>query len=72
LVADTGDETVTIVALFTSASAYGAAWAAMQQPGDLRDATERHLILTELVGGAGIDLFAMAAQTQVGDIGTAN
>jgi hypothetical protein len=71
-VADTGDETVTIVAQFTSASAYEAAWAAMRQPGELRDATEHHLILTELVGGAAIELFALAAQTQVGDIGTAD
>lgn len=71
-VADTGDETLTIVALFTSRSAYEAAWEAMRQPGELRDATERHLILTEFVGGAAIDLFALASQTQVGDIGTAD
>lgn len=71
-VADTGDETLTIVALFTSASAYEAAWEAMRQPGELRDATERHLILTEFVGGAAIDLFALASQTQVGEIGNAD
>jgi hypothetical protein len=66
-VADTGDETLTIVALFTSESAFDAAWVAMRRPGDLRDLTERYLILTELVGGAAIDLFALAAETQTGE-----
>ena len=65
-VANTGDDTVVFAGLFTSASALEAAWQAVRRPGALREATERHLILTEFVAGEVIDLFALAAEAQIG------
>ena len=66
-VADSGDDTVTFAALFSSPTASEAAWESMRQPGTLRDATDRHLILLEFVGGEVVDLFAFAARAQARD-----
>jgi hypothetical protein len=59
LAVDPGDSTLALAGMFTSSTAMEGAWQAMREPGPLRDALERHLILTEFAAGEVLDLFAL-------------
>jgi hypothetical protein len=60
LAVDPGDGTLALAGKFASSESMEEAWHALRRPGPLRDALERHLILTEFVAGAVIDLFALS------------
>ena len=59
LAADPDDGTLALAGMFASSGSMEEAWQAMRRPGPLRDALERHLILTEFVAGEVVDLFAL-------------
>ena len=61
-VADSGDETIAFVSLFTSSAALEAAWDDIRQPGAIRDVMEHQLIMTDFISGQVIDLFGLADQ----------